>query len=90
MSIFSKKERKDDPVLAVSIVNPVSSGIYRDLLKENGIPFLCKQQGAGGYLKILVGGGFVPDCYYVAPEDLDRAKELYEVYLGTEVEPEEE
>ena len=90
MSFFSKKKNDGDPVLAASIVNPVTSGIFADLLHTNGIPFMIRQNGAGGYVKILMGGGLVPDCFYVAPADLEKARELYEVYLNTEAEASEE
>lgn len=94
MSFFKrvkKEEKRDggDPVLAASIVNPVSSGIFQDILKENDIPFICRQEGAGGTIKILFGGGVVPDNIYVAERNYERARELYEVYLNSEVDLEE-
>ena len=52
MSFFKwgrKKEAKPDenePVLAAVIKNPVTSEIFQDILKENGIPFICRQDGA--------------------------------------------
>ncbi len=83
-----RKEDKEEfkkPVLAAVIQNTVLSEIYQDMLKENGIPFICRQQGAGGYIKILTGGLFIADNIYVAPENLERAKELYNIYLEAEV-----
>ena len=83
---FSRNEKKEDtqPVLAAVIQNTVSSEIYQDMLKENGIPFVCRQQGAGGYIKILTGGLFIADSIYVNERDLERAKELYENYIETD------
>lgn len=89
MSFFKrnkKEEQGNTPVLAASVRNPVSSLIFQDILKENGIPFVCRQQGAGGTIKILCGGGIVPDDIYVLPQNQDKARELYEVY----VKPQEE
>ena len=46
MSFFKwvrKKEEEPDenePVLAAVIKNPVTSEIFQDILKENGIPFI--------------------------------------------------
>lgn len=98
MSFFKrKKEEKMDenePVVAAIINNPVSSAVFQDMLKENGIPFICRQEGAGGSVKLLLGGGIVPDYILVSAKNYERARELYEVYLLNETEdgdfPEEE
>lgn len=93
MSFFKRGENKpadSEPVLAVTVLNPVSSAIYQDMLRENGIPFICRQNGAGGYLKILFGGGLVPDNFYVTGEYLEKAQELYRVYIEPETQIEEE
>lgn len=98
MSFFKrKKEKKTDenePVVAAIINNPVSSAVFQDMLKENGIPFICRQEGAGGSVKLLLGGGIVPDYILVSAKNYERARELYEVYLLNETEggdfPEEE
>lgn len=90
MSFFKrKKENKKDenePVVAAIISNPVSSAVFQDMLKENGIPFVCRQQGAGGSVKLLLGGGIVPDYILVSAKNYERARELYEVYLLNEPE----
>ena len=90
MSFFKrKKENKKDenePVVAAIISNPVSSAVFQDMLKENGIPFVCRQQGAGGSVKILLGGGIVPDYILVSARNYGRARELYEVYILNETE----
>ena len=98
MSFFKrKKEEKTDenePVVAAIINNPVSSAVFQDMLKENGIPFICRQEGSGGSVKLLLGGGIVPDYILVSAKNYERARELYEVYLLNETEdgdfPEEE
>ena len=90
MSFFKrKKENKKDenePVVAAIISNPVSSAVFQDMLKENGIPFVCRQHGAGGSVKLLLGGGIVPDYILVSARNYGRARELYEVYLLNEPE----
>ena len=90
MSFFKrKKENKRDenePVVAAIISNPVSSAVFQDMLKENGIPFICRQEGAGGSVKLLLGGGIVPDYILVSAKNYERARELYEVYLLNEPE----
>ena len=90
MNFFKrKKEEKTDenePVVAAIINNPVSSAVFQDMLKENGIPFICRQEGAGGSVKLLLGGGIVPDYILVSAKNYERARELYEVYLLNETE----
>ena len=90
MSFFKrKKENKQDenePVVAAIISNPVSSAEFQHMLKENGIPFICRHEGAGGSVKLLLGGGIVPDYILVSAKNYERARELYEVYLLNEPE----
>ena len=89
MAFFKKKEQKSgvdaSPVLVAVIPNTVSSEIYQDILKENGIPCICRQAGAGGYIKIITVGLLVADNIYVNEKDYDKAKELYEAYMETEL-----
>lgn len=90
MSFFKRKkenkQEENEPVVAAIITNPVSSAVFQDMLKENGIPFVCRQQGAGGSVKLLLGGGIVPDYILVSDKNYERARELYEVYLLNEPE----
>jgi hypothetical protein len=59
-----KKKQKDGPKLVASIM-PSFSGMYKDLLEQENITFICRQHGAGGHLKIITGGLLVPDNFYV-------------------------
>ena len=81
-----QQEKTVTPVLVAVIENTTESEIFQDILRENNIPFICRQDGAGAYLKVLAGGLLVADSIYVEGNNLQRAKELYEVYLKTEVE----
>lgn len=85
-SAVSKEDTSANPVLVAVIQNTVSSEIFQDILRENQIPFICHQDGAGGYIKILTGGLLVADSIYVSEKNSQRAKELYEAYLNTELE----
>lgn len=81
--IFAKKQTADniEPTFVVGISNTVLCEIFKDLLKENNIPFICRQNGAGGYIKVLTGGFLVTDNIYVRPEHYNKAKELYDNYI---------
>ena len=86
--MFFKKKNKtadtisEEPVVAAVIPNTVDSEIFQDILKKNNIPFVCRQRGAGGYIKILTGGYLIADSIYVKASDLGRAKELYEAFFS--------
>ncbi len=90
MGFFGKKKEnlnktENEPVFVAAIQNTVSSEIFQDILRKNDIPFICRQQGAGGYIKIVMGSLFTTDTIYVSPENAEKAKRLYEAYLETEV-----
>ena len=94
MGLFCRKRERQEktvtPVLVAVIENTTESEIFQDILRENNIPFICRQEGAGAYLKVLAGGLLVADSIYVEESNLQRAKELYEAYLKTEIEHLEE
>lgn len=86
MGLFSLKKKEvnkgnNEPVVAAVVQNTVSSEIYQDILRQNNIRFICRQQGAGGYLKHLIGSAAIPDYIYVKSEDYEQARELYETYI---------
>ena len=81
MSLFKKKENKKDGLLFVASVMPAFSGMFCDLLSQENIPFICREQRTGGYLKIVTGALLVPDDFYVNEKDYARAKEIYESFI---------
>lgn len=94
MSFFGRgkllKEKDEpvstEPVLLTLIDNRVSSEIFQDILKSNGIPFICRQRGAGAFFKVVSGGyvdPFSPDYIYVNPKDVQTAQELYDGFINS-------
>lgn len=73
-----------NPVLAACVEDVVTAEIYRDILKENGIPFTCDTNGDGEALKVVFGGSFVAEDIYVDESNLERAQQLYEEVLNSE------
>lgn len=69
------------PVLVASVDNVVTAEIYKDVLKDNDIPFTCNENES---MHLVFGGGFVAVEIYVEEENLDRARQLYEEVLNTE------
>ncbi len=72
------------PTLAVTVEDVVTGDIFRDLLKENGIPYACDTDGDQNAMRVTFGGSFVAEEIYVNEEDVDRAKALYEEALACE------
>ena len=77
------------PVLLASLDDVVSSEILKDLLSENGIPFSCDTEDEGA-LKVTFGGSFSADDIYVDEQDFDAANAIYEDFLNSEPQFDEE
>lgn len=73
-----------EPVLAASVENVVMAEIYKDVLRDNKIPFTCDERDDS--MQIVFGGGFTAQDIYVKEEDLKRAKALYEEVLNSQFE----
>ncbi len=86
--MFFKRKTKNeyDGLVLVKAVMPAFSGMYAELLQENGIPFIARQEGVAGYMKIVTGGLLTPDNFYVKPEDYEKALEIYNAFIETEAE----
>ncbi|MDD6479029.1 MAG: DUF2007 domain-containing protein [Oscillospiraceae bacterium] len=80
----------NDPVLAVSVEDVVTAEIYRDILKENKIPFVCDSAESDGSMRVLFGGSFVTEDIYVDSLNLEKAQALYEEVLNSDMEFETE
>ena len=77
------------PVLLASLDDVVSSEILKDLLSENGIPFSCDTEDEGT-LKVTFGGSFSADDIYVEEGNFERANQIYEDFLNSEPEFDED
>lgn len=86
--LFKRKKKDDNGPVLVASVMPAFSGMYRDLLEQNNIRFLCKQKGAGSHLRIITGGLLIPDDFYVNKEDYEKALEIYNAFIEVELEEE--
>ena len=51
-----------------------------EILKENNIPFIKKQEGSGAYVGVLFGSTMGIKDIFVSEEDYEKAKELIEVF----------
>ena len=84
---FRRKTKEEyDGLRLVKSVMPAYAGMYGELLKENNVPFIARQEGVAGYMKIVTGGLLIPENFYVKPEDYDKALEIYNAFIETEAE----
>ncbi len=83
---FQKRENNNNEPLLVASIMPAFSGMYSELLKENNIPFICREQRTGGYLRIVTGGLLVPDDFYVSEKNYEKALEIYRAFIEPELE----
>ena len=51
-----------------------------EILNENKIPFIKKQEGSGAYVGVLFGSTIGIKDIYVSEEDYEKAKELIKVF----------
>lgn len=86
--LFKRKKKDENAPVLVASVMPAFSGMYRDLLEQNNIRYLCSQKGVGGYLRIVTGGLLIPDNFYVNKEDYEKAREIYNAFIDVEFEEE--
>lgn len=88
MKLWGKRKKTETAPagqrLVACIDDSIAAGIFQEILRDNGIPFICSQPGAGGYIKILTGGLLVSDSIYVNDEDYERAAELYRAYFESD------
>ena len=54
-----RKDKQDDEIKLVKLItvrNAYELGIVDSILKDNGIPYLPKEDGVSGYLRVTTGG----------------------------------
>ncbi len=79
-----------NPTLLHSFDDIISAEIFKDILKDSGIPFTCSSEMGENSIQVLFGGGFVAEDIYVAEENLEKANELLEDFQSQEIQFEEE
>lgn len=61
-----------------SISNQVELDMIKGILEENSIPFIVKDHGAGGHMRIIAGSSLFETDVMVADYDYERANSLLE------------
>lgn len=75
-----------EPVLLATLEDVVSAEIFRDILKENSVPYFCDSAAGEGTMQVLFGGSFISENIYVDKKDFKKADELYSEFLENEPE----
>ena len=70
--------------------DPVSLSIAEELLQDAEIPFLKKERGSGGAVRLIVGFQSFGTDLFVRPEDAERASEALTPLLTKQESPEQE
>lgn len=75
-----KKKSKDDIelVLLKSTQEQYEFLTIKSILEENEIPYIVRNRGAGGYMRIATGMSFYPTDILVEESSFERAKKLLE------------
>ncbi len=74
-------ETKIEPVLLTIFEDLVSAEIFKDVLNDNKIPY----SDSANAMKVVFGGGLSAEEIYVDKTDFDKARELLEEFLASEV-----
>lgn len=69
------------PVLLASFDDIISAEIFKDILKDNSIPYSCGTADEEGTLKMMFGGAIMADDIYVDECDFTAADKLYTEFL---------
>ena len=79
----NKEEIKEEK-RALYFTDHIASAIFQEILKDNGVPFICRQTGAGGYLKHITGGLLTTDEILFEEENFEQAEGLYNAYFQSD------
>ncbi len=79
-----KTEIIEKPVMVAAVEDIVTAEIFKDILKENGIPYALGEAEENRGIKIGFGGEFITEEIYVDESNLNKAKELYNEVLESE------
>lgn len=73
-----KKENSDDIelVLLKSTQEQYEFLTIKSILEENAIPYIVKNRGSGGYMRIITGMSFYPTDILVEKSSFERANKI--------------
>lgn len=76
---FDKVSAHDDNVeLLFTVYEPSELLVVESVLKDAEIPYICKDRGSGGMMKIVAGYSVFGTDIFVLKEHVDTAKAIFE------------
>ncbi len=84
---MSRKEDVGDKVELVllrSTNDNYEISLIKSVLEDANIPFIVKEQGSGGYMKIIGGISLFGTDIYVDKKSLEKARELLDSFEWNE------
>ncbi len=76
----------EKPTLLTSFEDLISAEVFKDVLKENEIPFTCSSEMGDNTIQVMFGGGFVAEDIYVGEDNLEKARQMLEEFNSQEIE----
>ena len=77
--LSNKKEKYTDDIEMMVLKTTNNSpelNFIKNLLEENGIPYILKDHGSGGYMRIATGSSLYGTDILVEKSTFERAKEI--------------
>ena len=76
---FDKVSAHDDNVeLLFTVYDPSELTVLLSVLRDADIPYLCKERGSGGMMKIVAGFSVFGTDVFVLKEHYETAKAIFE------------
>ncbi len=77
---MSKKENQEINLKSlIKTSDRIMLSLIESILKENEIPYILKEKGTGGYLKIITGASIYDTEVLVSDKDFEKARELVDL-----------
>ena len=84
LAVEENEKTIKEPVILATMEDVVSAEIFKDILKENNIPYFCDESAGSGAMQVIFGGSFVSEEIYVDKSDFEEAELLYEEFIENE------
>ena len=76
---FDKVSAHDDNVdLLFTVYEPSELAVIESVLRDARIPYLCKDRGSGGMMKVIAGYSVFGTDVFVLKEHLQTARAIFE------------
>ena len=87
---MNSKKKNDNPsdeielVLLKTITNDYELSLIKNLLDDNEIPYIVKDYGIGGYMRIITASSMYRTDILVEISSYDKAKEIIDEFIWIE------